>query len=103
MGKILCNLLRDIKEEISPIFVPIQFIVIGSNNNEIVNPTDIDIILIVDNDVDVYSLVHQISSKIVALIIKHRILISIYPIRKSCYDACETQFINNIHRYGISF
>ena len=96
-----------IQQEIKQILLlycsPIKFISIGSNKNEITFDTDIDIVIIVDNNIETYRLLKLISPAITEIIKRHNILIGIYPIHLKEYEQNSTQFICNIIKNGIEF
>ena len=54
-------ILNDVKECILNHCSPLKFIVIGSNKNGIISETDIDIIIIVKDNIDLFTLSQEIA------------------------------------------
>ena len=96
-------ILSDVKNCILNYCTPLRFFVIGSNKSKIINKTDIDIIIIVKDNIDLFLLSKEIAPSIRDLIIKHNFFISVFPIREQYYTLQNTQFINNVIKHGINF
>lgn len=103
MEAILSNLLAEIKATIHKCLIPIRTFIIGSNSEGIINNTDIDIIVIVNDEVDYYIFLEQISQSINNIIISNNILISVYPISTSEFENNSSEFIQNIKKRGFEF
>lgn len=103
MNQELRPILTDIKKHVLKYHTPSKFLIIGSNKDAIAYNTDIDIILIINDDVDSVELIRNISSSIKQLIIKYGYYISTYPIKEKYYKKKNTQFIRNIINNGIEF
>lgn len=57
-------ILSDVKKSILNYCTPLKFIVIGSNKNGILKKTDIDIIIIVKDNIDLFHLSQEIAPSI---------------------------------------
>lgn len=96
-------ILSDVKKSILNYCTPLKFIVIGSNKNGILKKTDIDIIIIVKDNIDLFLLSQEIAPSIRDLIIRYNFFISVFPISEKYYILQNTQFISNIIKQGIEF
>lgn len=99
----LKSILHDIKNCILKYYKPLNFIIIGSNKNNIIKNTDIDIITIVEDNVDLELFIQTIAPSIKKFILKYNFYISVYPILNKNYIRKNTQFICNIVNNGIEF
>jgi hypothetical protein len=95
------------KEKIFEIFKPIKILHIGSNRgakdeNDVYDyDSDFDIIIVVDDGVDCYEYVKQISPILKQVIIQFNIIISAYPLKERIYKSGESEFLNNLRKNGI--
>lgn len=96
-------ILNDVKECILNHCSPLKFIVIGSNKNGIICETDIDIIIIVKDNIDLFTLSQEIAPSIRDLIVKYNFFISVFPISEKYYILQNTQFISNVIKEGVEF
>nr|DAP46149.1 MAG TPA: hypothetical protein [Caudoviricetes sp.] len=103
MELILSNILTEIKAIIHKCLIPLRTFIIGSNSEGIINNTDIDIIVIVNDGIDYFIFLEQISQNINDLIISNNILISVYPISASEFESNSSEFIQNIKERGFEF
>lgn len=103
MKPTLANLLTEIKAIIYKCIIPIKTFIIGSNSESIINNTDIDIIVIVNDKVDHFIFLERISQFITETIISNNILISIYPISVTEFENNSSEFIRNIKTTGLEF
>ena len=97
------SILKDIKNNIHEHCTPIKFIIIGSNKDGIINKTDLDIIIIVEDKTNLTHIIKNISPSIKKLIVKYNFYISVYPIKEMHYKKQKSEFIHNIHQTGIEF
>lgn len=100
---ILPIILSDVRICILNYCTPLKFIVIGSNKNGIISKTDIDIIIIVKDNIDLFTLSQDIAPSIRDLIVRHNFFISVFPISEKYYTLQNTQFISNVIKQGIEF
>lgn len=96
-------ILCDVKNCILNYCTPLKFLIIGSNKNGIVNNTDIDIIIIVKDNIDLFMLSQKIAPSIRDLIVKYNFFISVFPINEKFYILQNTQFISNVIKHGREF
>lgn len=101
--KILSVILSDVKNCIQKYCTPLKFMIIGSNKYGIINNTDIDIVIIVKDNINLFTLSEKIAPAIRDLIIKYNLIISVFPISEKHYILQNTQFISNVIKEGIEF
>lgn len=101
--KILSMILNDVKICIQKHCTPLKFLIIGSNKRGIINNTDIDIVIIVKDSINLFMLSEKIAPEIRDLIVKHNFFISVFPISEKYYILQSTQFISNVIKEGIEF
>ncbi len=99
----LPNILSEIRSIIYKCTYPIKLFIIGSNSEGITNNTDIDIIVIVNDEVDHFTFLEQVSQLINETIISNNILISINPISATDFENNSSEFILNIKTRGFEF
>lgn len=101
--KTLSIILRDVKNSLLKHCMPLKFLIIGSNKHGIINNTDIDIVIIVKDNIDLFTLSEKIAPTIRDLILKYNFFISVFPISEKYYILQNTQFISNVIEKGIEF
>lgn len=101
--KILLTVLNDVKNCILKNCTPLKFLIIGSNKYGIINNTDIDIVIIVKDSINLFMLSEKIAPAIRDLIVKYNFFISVFPISEKYYILQNTQFISNVIKDGIEF
>lgn len=97
------NILKEIKINILEHCTPNKFIIIGSNKDGIINNTDLDIIIIVEDQTNLPHIIKNISPSIKKLIVKYNFYISVFPIKEKHYKMQKSEFIHNIRQTGIEF
>lgn len=92
------SLSSDIKEKI------LKLILIGSRlKNEKKDNSDYDIIAVIDNLIDSYDFIIEISPFVSTFSFQNKLVIGIYPIKEDVLKKQHSQFINNIIFKGIEF
>ena len=99
----LYKILHDVKTCIMDYCTPLHFFIIGSNKNKIISKSDLDIVIVVKDDMDLVILTQMIAPSINSLILKYKIFISVFPIKEQFYLLRNTQFICNVVNQGIEF
>lgn len=99
----LYSILKEIKSSITVYCQPLRFILIGSNKDGIIHQTDLDIVIIMDESVDLTHLINIISPSIKEIIVKYNLYISVFPIKESHYQQLDSEFIYNVKNTGVEF
>jgi hypothetical protein len=92
------------KRKILDIFKPIKIVHIGSNsatdnqNNEYDYKRDFDFIIVVEDTINCYEYIKQISSILKEIIVKYGLETHAYPIKDSIYKDGESEFLKNVRQ-----
>src|SRR5262245_37736349 len=96
---ILVQMKRDILALVPEV---LEFILFGSAARD-ERPRDIDVVLVVANDTDLFEISRTISPIVASHVAKSATLISCFPIKAQRYRTLSSQFLSNVHAYGRKF
>lgn len=75
----------------------------GSGRDLGVTESDIDLLIVLENDVNLLDVVVQIAPLIREAIEKYSIFVSCFPVHEKDYVSGDSQFIRNIRQNGMEF
>jgi len=102
MNNIHKEIINEFEEKIREISNPESLFLIGSNKEKELDLTsDLDIIIIVENNINCYEYVKQITPILKNLTVKYNIMVNAYPIKSRIFKEEKSEFLNNIRQNGV--